>query len=167
MNNIYLCGFMGCGKSTIGVRLAQLLGRRFLDLDNFIEKKTKMSIAEIFDEYGEIGFRQIENSVLEEVCLMKNAVVAVGGGTFAYEQNIVISKNSGKIIYLFAQFETCYKRIKSDKRRPLAAKSTKQELLDIYNRRHTLYKIAASYTFDVVHSPELCARHIVKLINNK
>lgn len=154
---------MGCGKTTIGKRVAQLLGRRFLDLDIFIQKKTKKKIEDIFEEYGEIEFRRLEHEFLCEVSKMNDAVVAVGGGTFAYEENIVVAKKSGKIIYLFLPFETCYKRIKGDKKRPLVSKNSKEELLDIYNRRHTIYKISATYIFDAVFSPERCARAIAKI----
>ncbi len=167
MNNLYICGFMGCGKSTIGVRLAKLLGRRFLDLDAYVEKRTKMSIATIFKNYGEDKYRDMEHEILGEVSNMKNAVVAVGGGTFAYEENIVLAKQSGKIIYLFLPFEACYRRIKGDKKRPLVINNSKDDLLTIYNRRHTIYKIAASYVYEAKFPPEFCARQIAKLEGKK
>ncbi len=163
MDNIYLCGFMGCGKTTIGKRLAQLLGRRFLDLDAFIEKKTKRKIHEIFAESGEDQFRQLEHEFLSEVSKMKHAVVSVGGGTFSYEENIILAKQSGKIIYLYLPFETCYKRIRGDRHRPLVAKNTKPQLLELYNKRHTIYKIVSTYQLDAIHSPERCARSLAKL----
>lgn len=154
---------MGCGKTTIGRRIAQLLGRRFLDLDAYIEKKTKKKIPEIFAEYGEDGFRKLEHEFLYDVSKMKHAVVSVGGGTFSYEENILLAKQSGKIIYLYLPFEACYKRIKGDRHRPLVTKNTKTQLLELYNKRHTIYKIVATYRFDVVHSPERCARSLAKL----
>lgn len=153
---------MGCRKSIIGKKLAKNLGRRFLDLDSFIEKRAKCTISQLLLLYGDEGFRNVVSSVLEEVCLMQSAVVAVGEGTFAYEQNIVAAKNSGKIIYLQLPFNICYKRIKCDKKRPFVQKN-EDELFNLFHKRHTIYKICANYIYEPILSPDYCAKQLAVL----
>ncbi len=79
--NLILCGFMGCGKSTIGRRLAALSGRKLIDMDRFIEEEQGMTIREIFDRYGEDAFRQMETEASKALSLQSNLVIASGGGT--------------------------------------------------------------------------------------
>lgn len=166
MNNIYLCGFMGCKKTTLGQRLAAILGRRFLDLDTFLQKKCKSTMPELFVTYGEAEFRKIENAVFEEVCLMENAVVSVGDGTFWLEQNIIAAKNSGTIVYLLLPFSTCYKRIRSDKRHHIT-RLPESELEDTFHKQHTIYKISANLIYEPDNSSEKCARKLAKLLKNR
>ena len=79
MNNIILCGFMGCGKSTVGRTVARKMGRRFLDMDRYIETKAGKTIPEIFDEVGEEGFRDLEHEACAELAQMSNIIIASGG----------------------------------------------------------------------------------------
>lgn len=163
IDNIYLCGFMGCNKIEVGKRTAKLLKRRFLNLDAYIEKKLRMPICLYCAKWGEESFHRIERLASEEVACMKNAVVVVGGTAFSYEQNIINAKNSGTIVYLFVPFQDCYKRIAGDSRTPIATSRTNDQLLDIYHKRHTIFKISANYTIPVVHSTDFTARQICKL----
>lgn len=167
MDNLYLCGYMGCGKSTIAPLLAKRLKLRFIDLDSFIEKRAGMRIADIFKLYGEDGFRRVEASALEEVCLMNGVVVAVGGGTLAYEHNIVAAKNSGLVVYLQLPFKTCYSRIKKSCCRPLVKKLTKDELEALYHKRHTIYKICANLIYEPCFAPIYCAKQLAEYYISK
>ena len=88
MKRIFLIGYMGAGKTTMGKSLAQVMGLRFIDLDNFIEARHSKTIKEIFAEVGEEGFRQIERNMLHEVAETEDTVIAVGGGTPCFFDNM-------------------------------------------------------------------------------
>lgn len=125
---IFLAGFMGSGKSTIGPILANTLGWNFYDLDKVIEKKQGKKISEIFFETGETMFRIIERETLEEVARGENIVISLGGGTIADQKNINFMKKKGKIIFLEATAESFYRRLKFKTDRPLL-KGRGEELL--------------------------------------
>ena len=79
--NIILCGFMGSGKSTVGLLLAKKLGMSFIDLDTYIEKKERMTVSKIFEKYGEPYFRKVEKESAKELAEKNGLVIAAGGGT--------------------------------------------------------------------------------------
>ncbi len=120
---IYLTGFMGSGKSTIGPILANTLGYSFFDIDGEIEKKTGKRISEIFSESGERYFRDIEKQLLMTVSTSKDTVVSLGGGTIANDANISIVKSSGILIYLKADMEQIVKRLRHKTNRPVITDS--------------------------------------------
>jgi shikimate kinase len=115
---IYLTGFMGAGKSTIGPILANTIGWESCDLDVVIEKKTDKKVRQIFVEEGEKYFREIETEMLKELSTQLNLVVSLGGGTMASEKNLSILKSTGLTIYLKASPESFYKRLKHKRNRP-------------------------------------------------
>ncbi len=115
---IFLAGFMGAGKSTIGPILANTIGWDSCDLDLLIEQKVGKKVRQIFDEDGEEYFRKIESEMLIEVSKKNNLVVSLGGGTMANENNLAILKNSGTTIYLKASTESFYKRLRYKRDRP-------------------------------------------------
>lgn len=117
--NIYITGFMGSGKSTIGPILANTLGWDFFDLDDVIEKKTGKKITEIFNESGEEFFRKLEHEELKELSGKKNLIISLGGGTIAYHSNFKILKQTGKIVYLKTSLDSVYERLRFKKDRPL------------------------------------------------
>ncbi len=90
---VFLIGFMGCGKSTIGIALAKRMDFDFLDMDKYIEKKEAKSIQQIFEKQGELVFRKKEKIALLEVCKKNNIVIATGGGTPCFFENMQIIKN--------------------------------------------------------------------------
>ncbi|MDE5582878.1 MAG: shikimate kinase [Ruminococcus sp.] len=137
---VFLCGFMGCGKSTVGQILARKSGCGFCDTDEMIVKSEGMTIPEIFSEKGEAYFRETEAETVVSLC-GKKAVVSCGGGAMQNSVTAGRVKNSGnsEIIYLDVPFEECYKRIKDDTNRPLVVNNTKEQLEEIYNRRHEIY----------------------------
>ena len=136
---VFLCGFMGCGKSTIGKLLAKKLGMGFIDLDDYIEQQEGMKIPEIFAQKGEAYFRERESQALRELP-SATGVVATGGGTLLRKENGDLAKSLGTVIYIDTPFEVCYERIKDDPHRPIAASSTKEQLLERYEQRKPLYK---------------------------
>lgn len=139
MKTIYLCGFMGCGKTTVGRNIAKKLGCEFYDLDHYIEEKEGMSIPEIFSKHGEGYFRDAESKAIEEF-RDKKGVVATGGGALLSEKNAEIANDCGITVFIDTDFEICYSRIKGDKNRPIAFNSTKEQLVERFESRYPLYK---------------------------
>ena len=147
-----LLGFMGAGKSTI----ARGLDPNYLDMDDLIEKRLGMSIAEFFSEMGEEAFRQVESEVLADL-LQRDQVVSTGGGVVISQKNRDLLKTNSDNIYLKADFETLYQRISADKdnQRPLFLKNSKEELAAIFQERQAWYEEVASRVLDVTKlSPE-------------
>ncbi len=110
---------MGAGKSTIGRSLAKKLNKEFFDSDRVIEERTGVDIATIFEIEGEQGFRDREAQVIEELCQMKDIVLATGGGSILREENRHNMKQFGEVVYLCTTAELLYSRIRYDKSRPL------------------------------------------------
>ncbi|MFZ7101914.1 MAG: shikimate kinase [Peptococcaceae bacterium] len=119
MTNIALIGFMGTGKSSVGVRLAERLNWNFVDTDTRIEQKMGLCIPEIFHIYREEGFRLEESLVIKEVAQFSNYVISTGGGIVLKEENIDNLKQSSVLICLRAKPEVILERIKTDGSRPL------------------------------------------------
>jgi shikimate kinase len=141
MYTIFISGFMACGKTTVGKKLASQIEADFIDLDDYIEKKHGATVPEIFEEHGEEYFRQAEAAALRELC-SKNAIVACGGGTMADGKNYgAVRLSGGFVIYIDTPFELCIKRIRRDGEdlRPVAKGKNDEELLKLYNERKPLY----------------------------
>ena len=117
--NIILCGFMGSGKTVVGTELAKITGRKFVDTDEMVEKKQGVAIKAIFATRGEEYFRDLEWEVCKEVAQMKDAVISTGAGAMTFQRNVDAVKNSGKIVFLDADFDVICKRIGNNTNRPL------------------------------------------------
>lgn len=127
--NIYLIGFMGCGKSYMGKRLAKQLNRNFIDLDTFLEDKEGKSIAQIFEEGGESLFRQLERDYLTATSDFENTVIATGGGCPCFFDNMEWMDVSGQTIYLKTPTPILVERLQSETaHRPLLANKSTAEL---------------------------------------
>jgi shikimate kinase len=161
MKNIYLTGFMGCGKSTIGGVLAHISGRNFFDLDHFITEKEQLTIAEIFQKHGESRFRELETQYLTELSQKKNAVISLGGGTILNDKNAEICKKTGKVVLLMVDFATSYERIRLSKR-PLVMNNTPEQVNTLYNTRLPIYIKNSDFSVDAEDSPFSVARIIKK-----
>jgi shikimate kinase len=116
---IFLTGFMGSGKSTIGPILANTIGYSFVDLDLFIEQKKKQKIGDIFKGEGEKAFREMERAFLKEVAGTPRSVISLGGGTITDQESLDLVKESGVLVYLKADPEYIYKRLRTKSDRPM------------------------------------------------
>ena len=133
---IYLVGFMGSGKSFAGKQLAQILDYQFVDLDDYIEDKECATISDIFENRGEQAFRQLESHYLKDFDTVDNIVVATGGGTPCNDINIKHILANGESIYMQANAELLYSRLKNQKEnRPLIAEKSKGELLGFISQK--------------------------------
>ena len=162
---IYLVGFMGCGKTTIGRLLARRIGWHFGDLDHDIEKAHGASIQEIFAAHGEPHFRALEYQALksrvQEVERGKPSVLALGGGTFVRPENYALLENNGVTLWLDAPFELIEKRVPADGSRPLATNpATFRQLFDA---RRELYKQADHRVSIESEDPEVNVDAIIAL----
>jgi shikimate kinase len=141
---IYLVGFMGSGKSTVGRSLAHRLGWSFFDIDGEIERAEKATIAEIFAARGEAEFRRIEIEMVRQhvrwIERGRPAVVALGGGAFAIEANRELLENHGVTVWLDCPFETVERRVALDPSRPLARDPERFQAL--YLERREAYRLA-------------------------
>ena len=130
MKRIILIGYMGAGKTTIGKALSKRLGLMFYDLDWYIESRMHKTIAQIFADDGEEGFREMEYNMLHEVAEFENVIVSCGGGTPCFFDNMDYLNAQGETIYLQAAPEVLAKHLKMGKVvRPLIAGKTDEELL--------------------------------------
>jgi len=130
---LYLIGFMGCGKTTIGKLLAERLGWNFVDIDEDIETGQRRSIADIFDTLGEEAFRRMESEAIQQrvraVARGSPTVMALGGGAAAQAENVELIETHGVTIWLSCPFDTVLRRVGQDSRRPLARDMKKFEEL--------------------------------------
>lgn len=146
MNNIILCGFMGSGKTTVGLELAKIMGRKFVDTDELIEKEQGVAIKAIFATHGEDYFRELEHECCKKIANMKNCIVSTGGGALTFERNVQALKSGGQIVFLDADFEVICDRIGNSKTRPLFQDREKAHAL--YNERKSKYLNASDIVID-------------------
>ena len=117
--NIFLIGLMGSGKTTIGKILSKTLNKDFYDSDHVVEEKTGVKVPLIFEYEGEVGFRNRESKILEEIMSCKNTVVGTGGGIILSKMNREIIISMGFVVYLTASIKELVYRTEYDKNRPL------------------------------------------------
>lgn len=129
---IVLLGYMASGKSSIGKKLAEILSVPFVDLDVLISKKEKLSIQDIFKNKGEIYFRKKETEYLNDFLIQKdNFILAVGGGTPCYANNMAIINNNSKSFYLKSSIQSIYNKLSNKKnkhKRPLISEINNKDL---------------------------------------
>ena len=127
---IFLIGYMGCGKSTIGKKVADLMGISFIDMDKYIEERHLKSVAEIFADEGESSFREKERVALLELSSFEDVVIGTGGGSPCFFDNIEVMNENGVTVYIAPDSDVLASRlIKSKTVRPLIAGKSKQELI--------------------------------------
>ena len=142
-NRIFLIGPMGSGKTTVGRRLASMLGKTFCDTDNEVEAKTGVNIAYIFDVEGEEGFRTRESAVLFEKAQLDNIIISTGGGIIELKANREVLKN-GYVIYLKTSLETQKERATPNENRPLLLNTNaEKQLTELMIKRKPLYEESA------------------------
>ena len=129
MKNIYLLGFMGSGKSYLGKWLSEKFNLNFLDLDQFIEDSTQLSIPQIFTSIGEEGFRKQEANLLRKTTDFNQYIISCGGGTPCFHDNMKWIKDHGISIYLKTSEELLFKRLNNQKTgRPLISSMSDDDL---------------------------------------
>lgn len=117
---IYLCGFMGSGKSTVGRLLAQKMNRLFIDTDAMIESESGKTISEIFNQFGEKEFRRLESDVIHRCSQQKEAcIIALGGGSLINPRNLYYVRSTGYLVYLKTELPLLADRLKDAQHRPL------------------------------------------------
>lgn len=148
--NIVLIGFMGSGKSTVGIKLSYRLRRVVEDTDKLIERKTGKSISEIFSTQGEAYFRELETQLLKELKTGTEKIFSVGGGTPVREENRVLLKKLGIVVYLRIRPETVYERLRGDSTRPLLQGDKPMEKIrTLMDARKEAYESCADLIIDV------------------
>lgn len=131
MGRIFLTGYMGSGKSTLGRALAKASGMGFVDLDGFIEERTHRTVKEIFESWGEDGFRMMERKLLHEVAEFDDVVVACGGGTPCFFDNMDFMNSHGITVFLDVRMVRLVERLRTARAgRPLIAGKSHDELLN-------------------------------------
>jgi shikimate kinase len=145
---IFLIGFMGCGKSFIGKRLAEKLNLSFIDMDEYLQHAENQTIATIFTQHGEPYFRRLERDKLREMLPVQNAVIATGGGAPCFHDNMAWMNQHGITLYLQANTDLLFTRLKSesDKRPVLGGRSDealKQFISNKIEERNVYYSQCA------------------------
>ncbi len=168
--NLILCGMMGAGKTTIGIKIAELSGRRWYDTDELIVDKHG-KISDIFEYYGEAHFRKLETEIVKEIAQMDGLVISTGGGLVLMKENNSLLQKNGKIVFLRATLETLAKRLKVDGNRPLLQTSTesiRDRLSKLLTERMPVYEHVADYIVDVDgKTPEQIAKEIIEITANE
>lgn len=151
MTRILLVGFMAAGKTTLGKALAKDLGLQFVDLDHYIESRYRCSVSQLFAERGEEAFRQIERNMLHEVAEFEDVIIATGGGTPCFFDNMDYMNVQGTTVFLEAPVETIYTRLTIARvQRPLVAGKSAEELrtyIAATLEQRMPYYSRATYTF--------------------
>ena len=151
--NIFLIGYRCTGKTTVAEKLAELTGRTYIDADVMLVEKAKITVAEIVEKFGWEDFRDRETAVLKDLCLLKNHIIATGGGVILRDENIAVMKKYGSVIWLKASVETIAARLagdaKSDELRPaLTDKGVIEEIKETLDLRTPLYEKAMDFSVD-------------------
>lgn len=165
--NIILCGFMGCGKTTVGENLKKKSGMPLVDTDAYIEKQNNMKISEIFQKYGEEYFRDLEYKACCELSEKKGIIISTGGGAVTFERNVISLKNNGVIVLLDVSLDTLKKRLEKDTTRPLLQRPDKDEAMrELYKKRMPLYRSASDIVINGENSPLQVAINILNAVKN-
>ena len=152
MVRIFLTGYMGAGKTTLGKAFARELGVSFVDLAWYIEERFHKTIPQLFAERGETGFRELERNMLHEVGEFENVVVSTGGGTPCFFDNMDYMNHQGQTVFLDVDVDTLFRRLRvATQQRPILQGKSSEELRDFIGKAlasRTAYYGQARYRFD-------------------
>lgn len=167
---VYLIGFMGAGKSTIGKYVARDMGWKFIDMDHLFEQEQGCTISQFFADRGEAAFRQEETKLLSKLAQMSKVIVSTGGGTPCSDDNIKIMRDSGEVIYINVEPEILCKRLSTAKaNRPLIADKSDEELLSFIQGKlaeRDKYYRQASIIVDGDKLPFSSYRFLIEMAGN-
>jgi len=169
MQRIFLTGISGAGKTTVGLLTARMLGWRFLDMDTLIEERAKRSVAQLFADYGEASFRQLESEALEAAARQEAVVIATGGGAITSEANRALMRQQGLSVYLATSVDLAWQRIQDGLGqsgapgvRPLLVGADGQQKLGaLYEARKQWYEDAELHLTTDTATPDALARRVV------
>jgi shikimate kinase len=154
LDNIFLIGPMGSGKTSLGRRVAPRLGLEFIDLDEELERRCGVEVAMIFEIEGEAGFRERECRLLAEIAQRTGQLVATGGGVVLDPRNRAVLRAGGSVVWLDASVAQQLRRLERDKRRPLlAAPDREQRLTAMAQTRNPIYAELADVVFESRNRP--------------
>ncbi len=152
MIRIFLTGYMGAGKTTLGKAFARAQGLEFIDLDWYIEERFHKSIPQLFAERGEAGFRELERTMLHEAGEFENVIISTGGGTPCFFDNMEYMNSRGQTVFLDVATDVLFRRLRvATRQRPILQGKTDEELkafiVEALEKRMPHYSLAA-YRFD-------------------
>lgn len=150
-DNIILTGFMGCGKTSVGIRLSYALRRTLIDTDKWIEKKQGKTVSEIFAGQGEEAFRRMESECIRELIgTADGQIISTGGGLPVREENRRLLGELGRVYYLKVTPECVYERLRGDTTRPLLQEENpKEKIRELLEAREAFYQEGADVTIEV------------------
>ena len=163
-NSIALIGFMGVGKTVVGKVLAKKLNREFVELDSLIERKAGKPIPEIFEQDGEVAFRDLEIEVTKEVSGNKNQVIACGGGIVLNKINIDRLRKDSIIVYLIASPGVILKRVSNGGERPVLKINNLPTIQELLRFREPFYERAADFK---INTSRANIKSVIEQIINK
>ena len=168
--NLILCGMMGAGKTTVGIKIAEISGRRWYDTDGLLVDRHG-KIADIFEFYGEAHFRKLETEIVAELAEKDGLIISTGGGLVLKKENNDLLQKNGKIVFLRATIETLSERLRMDNERPLlqtSAETLRERLERLLKERTPVYEHVADYIVDVDgKKPMEIATEILSLLEEK
>jgi len=168
VSHIFLVGFMGAGKSTVGRLIAEELGLPFVDMDDRIEAREGRSISEIFARDGEAYFRSVESAVLEGLAEDADSVIACGGGVILDDANRAVLKRFGTVVYLRVTAGEALARVSGAATRPLLAGSGGAMAGSLLQAREALYRTVADITVDTVgRTPRQVADAVLGMLESR
>jgi shikimate kinase len=162
--NVILCGFMATGKSSVGRRLAEVLGYDFLDMDAAIEAEESISIPQIFSSRGEPAFRELESRMVDRIAKQNRHVIATGGGTVVNPVNLEKLKRCGILINLTADVQTILSRAGSGDDRPMLRAADREERIRSLMERRAHAYAQADFSID---TSSLTVDEVVQLIADR
>ncbi|MCS7202943.1 MAG: shikimate kinase [Thermodesulfovibrio sp.] len=162
--NIVLVGFMGTGKTTVGKVVAKKIGYDFVDVDEVIEKLTGMTIPDIFAQFGEARFRDIETEVIKLITKKTKQVIATGGGAVLREENIQALRRNGIIFCLEASEEIIFERVKNSNYRPLLkVEKPIERIRELLSQRKPRYSLSDF----IINTDKLTVEEVAEKIINE
>lgn len=161
--NIYLIGIMGAGKTTVGKKLAEILGFEFIDVDQEIIRRTGVSISHIFEVESEQGFRDRESHLLQEISERSRQVVSTGGGIVVRQENQSVMRGSGTVVYLNVPIGVLWNRLKGCQHRPLLqGPDPRNKLKEMMQVRAPMYAEASNIEITVHSDSAIKTAHKIK-----
>jgi shikimate kinase len=163
---IFLVGFMGCGKTTLGRKLASRLGYEFIDLDHILEAQVGISITEYFSSFGENAFRNLESEVLKQTTYPENAVISTGGGLPCFFDNMQWMNTHGKTVYIKLSPKTLADRLENEKdKRPVLNGAKGKDLVAFIEGKLTDRDKFYSQATIIADGLSLTAEKVEQLLN--